>query len=685
MSLPVELLHHDSSRTRLQKAKPLLQNPVLESLLAYETDVPGSLDDGKVYKRFCGICISGALSETRTPFLEGEPDTPDINKFVRATNVPKFTCPPGMSIQQTDDDDGRVWTAILRFLVKPRTQEGMVKLLDQLGDTSACPCSKTEDTGVLFPKQNVVISLHYLNEAGRGLIKSYFHMGHFPPSTWITSSTEDRQRGIPIVLASLRGREPSTLSACISRKPRQAKYLPPVTELDKLPDKPLGVILILVMMDVLAYITHSRASLPFYKGRHLWPYSPRELLLSVKDEALERSNTRHSDALEACASTVIGALEQWSALIPKTITVTLATMLTEMCGTLVVPHLMRSSFSTTVVTSLARDVIRDSMDSLQKVDNSDFAYAHLSSRRDIAQWILNALAIVSNYFTAMTFRPDIPHEDRESISRPIRLKLLQLFTMMTYLLNDPRFPNSMKSSKRWKEVLEMTHTLCYYHLRKVLKEYPVPTNGLLLVAVHPQLLKKTSFTYFVANVAEHLDCDDLKLYGNDATENRMFFLKTLPPLWKRMYCFAPGCPKSIHLVSADYKACSGCGIARYCSRVCQKADWKRSGDRARQIQHSRVFGILSHFRQSALVEGNCNAGEIVLEDENCILLCDWYKSLVQSVDIGGDNPTDMPSWKGMVKNFMQFTNTFMPPNVQLVSNEDMAAFETASWEDFPDV
>ncbi|KAF9526238.1 hypothetical protein CPB83DRAFT_896384 [Crepidotus variabilis] len=171
-----------------------------------------------------------------------------------------------MSVQRTDDDDALVWTAMLRFLVKPRTQEEMMILIDQLGDTSACPCSKTEDTGVIFPKEKVVISLHYLKGAGRDVASSYFIIGHFPPSTWKTTPPENRLNRAP----PARGSSESAASF----KSQTSKQFPLITELENSPAKTLGVILILVMMDMLSYTTRTRASLPLYKGDQLWPYSP---------------------------------------------------------------------------------------------------------------------------------------------------------------------------------------------------------------------------------------------------------------------------------------------------------------------------------------------------------------------------------------------------------------------------
>ena len=34
------------------------------------------------------------------------------------------------------------------------------------------------------------------------------------------------------------------------------------------------------------------------------------------------------------------------------------------------------------------------------------------------------------------------------------------------------------------------------------------------------------------------------------------------------------CANSAHLSEPRYLVCSGCGVARYCSEVCQAADWR---------------------------------------------------------------------------------------------------------------
>ncbi|KAF9526246.1 hypothetical protein CPB83DRAFT_940175 [Crepidotus variabilis] len=253
--------------------------------------------------------------------------------------------------------------------------------------------------------------------------------------------------------------------------------------------------------------------------------------------------------------------------------------------------------------------------------------------------------------------------------------------MMTYLLDDSRIPDSMKSSERWQEVQEITYTLCYYYLRRALKKYPVSARGSKLIVVHPKLLTAGRVNYYV-DIFEDLDRDI-----TNANESRIFFVDALHPLWKRMYCFAPGCPKSIQLVGANFKAYSRCGIARYCGRKCQKADWKGSENHGKHVKHSRVCGLLGRFRQSTLIEGKVNPGEIVLEDESWVLLCRWYKSLVRSVEAEAedDAPPVQTGWSGIAQSFIQYANTFLPFAVRSVWGGDPDALVSASWEDFIDI
>ncbi|KAF9022941.1 hypothetical protein BDZ89DRAFT_1115275 [Hymenopellis radicata] len=100
---------------------------------------------------------------------------------------------------------------------------------------------------------------------------------------------------------------------------------------------------------------------------------------------------------------------------------------------------------------------------------------------------------------------------------------------------------------------------------------------------------------------------------------------------KDWVCFGPGCTKAYHEDVAGFQVCSACQVVRYCSRDCQRADWKTG-----EHPHRQVCPALRYFiRKSKVRNGlpmastsvHILADEYVAnggDEEPVILLHEWH-------------------------------------------------------------
>ncbi|KAF9522609.1 hypothetical protein CPB83DRAFT_911213 [Crepidotus variabilis] len=491
--------------------KPFYQKLVLSSLLAHvDKDYRGRPRMGKP-ARYCGICLTGGITEIRNSFheYEGCDSTGPFPVFAPVSTSTRKRTTPGMTLKQTEVADAQFSTALLRFLMKKRTQAEFRDLFDQLDDTSTCPCSRTEDTSVYFEPMTYGISLHFIRHAGDSVVNTFTKLGDYPPST------EPRRAPVEHLARptfSLRGR----------------------------------------------YDIEDRISSSLKKGRsRAWPYSPRDLLLFIKDEIDTGSTAGDESAvISACASLLVQRLKEWSTWIPHAAPITLMTKIIEACAMLVLPAVIESSFSITVVFAHARNVIDTAMRILQKISDNEISSTYGNvSRRDY-----------SSPGYASRARGFFPSYD---------MKLAQLITMMIYLLNDTRIPNSIRRSKDWTLLsYNLAKYGFIYHWGPLVRAAPgsAVKSSWLSVPVHPVILDRAAETLKNSPKASSLFQQNHEITG--VGKQQQDTLAMLSFLRRRMYCFARGCSRSLHVAGTEFKACAICGFAKYCGRECQKSDWR---------------------------------------------------------------------------------------------------------------
>ncbi|KAF9522639.1 hypothetical protein CPB83DRAFT_864210 [Crepidotus variabilis] len=625
------------------------------------------------------------MADTWSPHLDYEVDRSGPEPIVRnlTTPIKRRRTFPGISRSEADEADGNFWTTLLRFIILSRTDAEENTLLKQLDNTTECPCNKPTDTGLRFPPLKEVVSLHYLREMGTTLYNTYFELGYFFPAKI------HQPQNVNPHLPSMNSSSPPHSRGFFFRNVQTPLHLPPLHRKNRQKRISPGIAFMVCLIQLTAIVIDTRTSLSFSKGRsRVWPYSPRDFLLLIKDDTIRNSTLDgdYTEDIRECALILLHALERWSIRIPHLAPTMFLTATINMCGTLIIPAVIQVSYSICIVASIARFVVDASMISLRQIDEKEPSHSHFLARRDIGRWVLESFDAVATYYKTISFRDDIPFHWNAVMFGEFRFRLFQLFAMMMYLLEDTRIPKSLRTSERWVKVRNATEGLCGTFHTATTAMRSAPRHRLLC---HPRVVTKIQNIMASDPVIPALLCPET-VTGDEIEEGRKFALASVPILRYRTYCFAAACPQSIQAVGADFKACSGCGIAKYCCRACQKLDWRglRSNDSPdvdKSRQHSEICKLLIRFRPY-LMSQNKEWRDIQFTDDEWLRLRDWCKLLIPA---GPPSTATIEILEALAKQLGETMEDTNLEELEEAEAEEMTTSENSggmdSWDDFEDV
>ncbi|KZV82912.1 hypothetical protein EXIGLDRAFT_729118 [Exidia glandulosa HHB12029] len=105
----------------------------------------------------------------------------------------------------------------------------------------------------------------------------------------------------------------------------------------------------------------------------------------------------------------------------------------------------------------------------------------------------------------------------------------------------------------------------------------------LAVALHEKLGLHDEDLHPLAD--DWRDADELTRAVTDGDEPDMSLMRDIRRLYSKRGCFAPGCGRAFYESESGkaFSLCAGCKFAQYCSRECQKADWRANPSPHRDV------------------------------------------------------------------------------------------------------
>ncbi|KAF9528172.1 hypothetical protein CPB83DRAFT_855023 [Crepidotus variabilis] len=589
---PLDLELADEKQMKNSKAQ--LQRLVLETL----DSCPFA--NNRRRGQLCGIWLIGAV-DTLFP---GETD-------------PNLSTSPKKSKSKTTDEDDYFLNGLLSFVAKGRSETELQNIWDNLNDTTRCYCSESEDPTTTVEDFTM---LHYHHELGFKMIDTLRDLGHFLPVTGLHNRLNPlHSQNFPRSFTSLRSHR-SPASPYLHIHP----YLPPM---QRPHCAPIAECAVTYLFEVLASRLEERISLSFSKGRsNSWPYSPREFMLLIQQRASPA--TPPTDDIEACASILMCAVTQWTHWMLNTSPTNFLTNIIRMCGTLIVPAMVKCAYSLTTLLDLAKFIIDSSLNVLRRIDNAEPSVCHFVHRKETGFYVLRQCQRVAVFYMMSINGHGVPLQWNNTMVPSECRRMAQLFTMMVYLLEDSRVPFSVRNSPFGEGVKGTLRPLCatYYSMARFVSSTS-PTD--LGMVCHPLLAQ-----YYKELQGGQLTKRTPTIESNSITHlpgKRENFLNILPAVRKRPYCCAWGCSKSVQEAGAEFKACSACNLVKYCGRTCQKLDWKgfyQSGEPFKdpQLRHAYICSLLKRFNTYSK-DTNAIAEDVVLEDEEWLKLSAWRNGI----------------------------------------------------------
>ncbi|KAF9521383.1 hypothetical protein CPB83DRAFT_900795 [Crepidotus variabilis] len=267
------------------------------------------------------------------------------------------------------------------------------------------------------------IRLSDLHSNGLDVKKLFDRFGYFPPdlSPQRTSPFESCSQDFPGRFPSVRGLRSTSFARAAASG---INYLPPLRPNDAL-DKTWSPFHNESFYTTITNLSRSHFPLILQRTITITAYSPRDFLLLVKGDIPKDLASVSWENLHACSVTLLQAFERWSVWIPQNLLITTVNICIKMCGLLVIPGVIRTSFSTTFVFSLAREIFDTVMATLQRIDYNERSSLHHTRRKELGDWVHRGLLSIMTFMPTVTILNDTPPEWKEAAFQMSSLMMAQ--------------------------------------------------------------------------------------------------------------------------------------------------------------------------------------------------------------------------------------------------------------------
>jgi hypothetical protein len=255
------------------------------------------------------------------------------------------------------------------------------------------------------------------------------------------------------------------------------------------------------------------------------------------------------------ADSFVQSMLQWYRFVPETAIIHYTGLVLRICGTAVIPSLVKYRFSHAVIESCRQLVDLTLADLTQDLDER--------GRIRLAQRFRNRVLDYVGYFRAIENLITTKSDCFAELMRGCETKAMQFCSILLYLSSDPKMPSHDISDYMFGFAWYGQELFRFFHMHL----YPRPD-----MPVHPMI--------------EQIDS---KIFPFPAALQEPAYLALGCILAFRVdrHCSAYKCPNTFQTVGKDFQRCSRCKVVSYCGRDCQANAWKDQS-----FPHKRTCSVM---------------------------------------------------------------------------------------------
>ncbi|KAF8204038.1 hypothetical protein BJ912DRAFT_224196 [Pholiota molesta] len=296
------------------------------------------------------------------------------------------------------------------------------------------------------------------------------------------------------------------------------------------------------------FVYHGHVLRFVYCSQVQWGHIRREREITILATPSNRSHPYGADSF-------VQSMLQWYRFVPETAIIHYTGLVLRICGTAVIPSLVKYRFSHAVIESCRQLVDLTLADLTQDLDER--------GRIRLAQRFRNRVLDYVGYFRAIENLITTKSDCFAELMRGCETKAMQFCSILLYLSSDPKMPSHDISDYMFGFAWYGQELFRFFHMHL----YPRPD-----MPVHPMI--------------EQIDS---KIFPFPAALQEPAYLALGCILAFRVdrHCSAYKCPNTFQTVGKDFQRCSRCKVVSYCGRDCQANAWKDQS-----FPHKRTCSVM---------------------------------------------------------------------------------------------